>query len=224
MKDLSALELDWDHLRVFAVVARTLNLAAAAHELKTSQSTVHRRLQALETSLGTHLFLRRTTGHSLTGAGERLLTYAEQFDETVQALGRDVGDQNVQVTGQVRISTTHVGGDYILLPALPAFCARYPDITLEIEALPQAVDLLRAEANLALRFARPQSGDLVIRKLALMPCSLFASNRLIERYDLIETVENYKKSPYIGWAAGFTEIFLSVWLLKAYPHRRPAMR
>jgi DNA-binding transcriptional LysR family regulator len=98
--------LDWDDLRYFLALARHGTLSAAAHALSVSQPTMGRRLDALETRMGTKLFLRTPAGHALTAAGSEILRRVENLEREVVgiervAVGRDAGER-----GLVRVTTT----------------------------------------------------------------------------------------------------------------------
>src|SRR5262245_49873838 len=100
--------MDWNDVRYFLAVARAGSLAGAARALKVEHSTVGRRLSALEEALGTRLFLRGSTGFSLTPAGAEMLPLAEEVERAVEALARKTGGEDGRIEGTVRLTTSEV--------------------------------------------------------------------------------------------------------------------
>src|SRR5438105_7868259 len=131
---------DWEDFRHFAALARTLNLGDAAEVLRTSQVTVMRRVKSLEAALDVALFVRRRDGHRLTPAGTKLFELGREAEQVFGGVPAAVGSPNAKDQGDVRIATTEVGANWMLLPQVAGFRTRYPDITLEIDASPRALD------------------------------------------------------------------------------------
>ncbi len=98
-------QFDWNLVRSFLAISRSGSMTAAAKRLKIDYSTLSRRIAALEASLGSQLFDRRTSGSSLTEAGERLLEMAEQMDQLATSAAQSIGDSKLQANGAVRIRT-----------------------------------------------------------------------------------------------------------------------
>ena len=212
---------DWEDFRHFTALARTLNLGAAAARLRTSQVTVMRRVKALERSLGTTLFVRRRDGHRLSPAGTRLFALAQDAEQVLGDVGRAVGDDDASPLGHVRIATTEVGANWILLPRLAQFRAQHPDIRLEIDASPQALDLLQDTETIALRFRRPEAGSYVVKRVGSLPHALYATKHLLKASAKSPASNVLQDLPYIGWAGPFAEIGLARWLRKICDGRLP---
>lgn len=166
--------LDWDDLRVFLELARAGSLSAAARSLRLSHATVGRRLAALEATLGRSLMERRPEGYVLTAEGESVRTLAEAIDERAQAIRRREGDA-AGLTGTVRLTMTQALADIFLIPRLGRLRADNPGLDLEIIVDNRTLSLARREADLAIRLARPQRGDLVARRLATLGYGLYAA-------------------------------------------------
>lgn len=166
--------LDWDDLRVFLELARAGSLSAAARSLRLSHATVGRRLAALEATLGRSLMERRPDGYVLTEDGESVRTLAEAMDERAQAIRRREGDA-AGLTGTVRLTMTQALADIFLIPRLGPLRAANPALDLEIVVDNRTLSLARREADLAVRLARPQRGDLVGRRLATLGYGLYAA-------------------------------------------------
>ncbi|ALG70693.1 transcriptional regulator [Azospirillum thiophilum] len=174
--------LDWDDLRVFLELARTGSLSAAARSLRLSHATVGRRLAALEEALGQTLVERRPDGYVLTGEGESVRALAEAMDERAQAIRRREGSGEgggegggAGLTGTVRLTMTQALADRFVIPRLGPLRAAHPGLDLEVIADNRTLSLARREADLAIRLARPQRGDLVGRRLATLGYGLYAA-------------------------------------------------
>ncbi|CAO3351525.1 LysR family transcriptional regulator [Azospirillum palustre] len=166
--------LDWDDLRVFLELARVGSLSAAARSLRLSHATVGRRLATLEATLGRSLMERRPDGYVLTEDGEAVRALAEAMDERAQAIRRREGDA-AGLTGTVRLTMTQALADIFLIPRLGPLRAANPALDLEIIVDNRTLSLARREADLAVRLARPQRGDLVGRRLATLGYGLYAA-------------------------------------------------
>src|SRR6188472_2938677 len=121
--------LDWNDLRYFLAVARDGSTLAAGRALRVSQTTVARRIAALEEALGFPLFEKRQAGYALTPAGQDLLKRAEGV-ETAAAQSRDV-------TGIVKITTEEVYAITILAPLLRELHETHAEIVIELDTSQQ---------------------------------------------------------------------------------------
>jgi DNA-binding transcriptional LysR family regulator len=156
--------MNWDDLRFVLALARAGTLAGAARRLGVNQTTVARRLAALETVLGARLFERIDGTLRPTEAGVAAIAHAADVEEDVKALEDRVGNENSAPAGQVRLTAVPVLINRLIIPALPRFCATYPRIRLDLIALSRNVSLARREADIALRLARPEQGGSTLTK------------------------------------------------------------
>lgn len=157
-------EHDWDDLKYLLALHRTGRLSAAALKTGANETTVSRRIKRLEAALGGELVRRDSGGRfELTGLGETLLPLAEET-ERAQTTIREVADRDRGVTaGTVRITSVPIIVNRILLPHLAGFRRAHPEITIDLVPEARRLDLGRQEADLALRFARPENGGHAIR-------------------------------------------------------------
>ncbi|MCY1080195.1 LysR family transcriptional regulator [Archangium lansingense] len=165
----------WDDARFFLEIHRAGSLSAAGRRLRVNQSTVGRRLAALESVLRVRLFDRTPGGYLLTPAGETLLPRAERMEEEALAAARDVAGGEARLAGTVRLTAPEAFGSRFLTSRLAGFHQRYPDITLELVADNRTFSLSRREADVALRLARPVQPLLVTRQVAEVGTTLYAS-------------------------------------------------
>ncbi|RIX27231.1 LysR family transcriptional regulator [Sphingomonas edaphi] len=143
--------LDWNDLRYFLAVADHGSTLRAGRELRTSQTTVARRIAALEAATGFPLFDRRQAGYALTPVGESLLERARavagaaaRFEEAAAASARETG-------GIVRLTTEDIFADALLSPMLVDLYERHPEIRIELDSSRSLRDLGAGEADIALR-------------------------------------------------------------------------
>jgi DNA-binding transcriptional LysR family regulator len=172
----------WDDLRHFLAVYREGNLSAAARALKVDQTTVGRRLAALEADLGARLFERTADGFTPSEAGRAVLDEALRMEEAAQAALQRVWRTDARVRGSVRLTTPEALGSRFVAPRLPALLERYPELELELLTDSRLLDLGRGEADLALRMVPPAKGHLVGRKLGTVANGLYASARYLEAH------------------------------------------
>ena len=191
--------LDWDDLRVFLAVARAESLSAAGKILKRDPATVGRRIAGLENLVGVPLFTKSPQGYALTEAGTRLMSHAEQVEQSV-ALGLDdlVGDTG-GLSGQVRIGATDGCASYILPQVCAAISREHPDLELQIVALPRVINLSKREADLAITVSPAQAGRVKIEKITDYYLHLAASKDYLARHGPIRDLSDLKKHAFVGY-------------------------
>ncbi|MDX9998392.1 MAG: LysR family transcriptional regulator [Phenylobacterium sp.] len=157
--------MDWEDLRYFLAVAKARTATGAARELKASPSTVIKRVSDLERSLGQLLFDRSREGYALTAFGQAILQRALPLEAAAHDIARFAEGAPTAPSGLVRVSTTESLASGWLAPRLAAFHRQHPAIQIEIFAGAEVVSLGRREADVALRLARPEGGDLRARRV-----------------------------------------------------------
>lgn len=179
---------DWHDLRFFLAVHREGSLTKAGQRLKVDPTTVGRRIGALEAELGP-LFVRRRTGWSLTPTGSRILPAAERVEEAALDVHRVSDEAQLEPEGRVRLTTLDVLATQIVAPRLPALYGRHPRLRVDVICTPVQLDLVRGEADLALRAVRPVEDSLVARRVALATERLYASRSFLASAGVAADVE-----------------------------------
>src|SRR5215217_8253824 len=133
--------LDWNDLRYFLAVASGGSTLAAGRSLRVSQTTVARRISALESALGVSLFEKRQAGYALTPAGEDLLERAEQVEQAANAFSDAAAAQSRDVSGTVKITTEEVYAITILAPLLRELHDLHPGIVIDLDTSQAIRDL-----------------------------------------------------------------------------------
>jgi DNA-binding transcriptional LysR family regulator len=167
--------IDWDDCRVFLAVARAGTLSAAARRLGVDQSTVGRRLSALEEATSARLFDRTPEGFLLTASGEAMLQDAEGIEASVDRIERRLMGQDARPEGVVRLATSDSLAAWFLIPRLPAFHARQPKVEIELVTGTPAVDLARREADISLRLSKPAQPNLIARCVGSAEWAVYGS-------------------------------------------------
>jgi len=179
---LSSRDLEWDDVRCFLAVNRTGTLAAAARKLRINYTTVGRRIAALQRALGARLFDRTPDGLVLTDAGEAVRTAGDQMEEAALLFEQRALGADRTLSGLVRVATTEAIGQVVFLPALRALHEKHPHIRVELLTGSLQVDIARREADLAVRYIRPEGGNLVTRRIARVGTAAYASRGYLRRH------------------------------------------
>lgn len=166
---------EWGDVRVFLAVRARGSFTAAAKELAMDQTTVGRRVAALETALGARLFRRGRAGLTLTPAGEEMLVAARGMEESALAVDRAARGHDGSPTGAVRVTTVETFASRFLAPRLVELRRRHPGLLVELVSSTHSFDLARREADLAVRLAKPQHPGLAARRIGTMAYALYAS-------------------------------------------------
>ena len=177
-------QLDWSDLRHALAVGELGSVAAAARRLGVNATTVQRRLDALEASLGARLFDRTRGGYTPTEAGTAVLERARHMADQADEIERRVLGQDRELTGVLRLSTAFVVMEHLLPAPLAAFAGAYPGIEVEVVENAVLIDLARREssapglaqlhADAALRLSANVADHLVGRQLGLTHCRVYA--------------------------------------------------
>lgn len=184
---------DWDDVRFFLAVAKTGSFSAAATQLNTKQTTVGRRIQALERRLGAKLFDRHRHGMEVTPAARGVLVQAESMLSNATAIERHLAGLDREMSGVVRIAATEGIASHWLVPRLDGLRHTHPDIVVQVIASDQVLDLATRQADLAIRFFRPSSNQLVAARVGQFNMSVFAAPSYVEQYGLPQTLEELRE-------------------------------
>ncbi len=195
----AAIKMNWDDMRFFLVLCRSRSFLAAASALKVTHSTVSRRLSALEASLQTQLFFRTERGCRPTGAGEKLLPYAEQLEATIHLLEEDVYGKNAQLSGSVRIGAPDGFGNCFLAPRLGKFQRIHSALEIELVAVPLYYSLAKREVDILITIRKPKGGHVIARKLPSYKWGLFATKNYLKEHDEIQRLEDLRSHRVIGY-------------------------
>jgi len=174
---------EWDHYRTFLAVIRTGSLSAAARSLGLTQPTAGRHIEALEAALGGGaLFTRSPGGLMPTEAALALSPHAEAMALAAEALIRTASGEADAVRGSIRITASEVIGAEVLPAILTDFREDHPDVSIELVLSNTPDDLLRREADIAVRMVRPTQDALLARRIGSLRLGVFAHRRYIQKH------------------------------------------
>lgn len=174
--------MNWDDIRIFLAIWRAGSLRGAALTLGVDQTTVGRRLSALEARLGAKLFLRTHAGFVLTQSGEVAREVAEPMEQLAVSFARRTQGDDARVAGEVRVTTTDALAVDFVIPAIDTLRARYPDVRVILTTTTRVLDLTRREADIAIRTVRPTHAGLIVRKLGEWDVGLYATRTYLDAH------------------------------------------
>lgn len=192
---------DWADIRLFLAILDRGSLVAAAEHLELTQPTVGRRLAAMEERFGTPLFVRAGRRMQLTDSGDAILDSARRMEREMLAIARSLEVQSTALCGEVTISATEGTGTEWLTPVLLDFHVRFPEIVLKVQIENRAVDLIRREADIALRLGKPTQPDLIARRLVTVGFGLYASEGYLRRAPPLNSLEDLQAHQLVGLQA-----------------------
>ncbi len=172
---------DWGLVRSFLTALDKGSLLGAAKVLKTSQPTIGRHIAELEAQLGVVLFERTGRGLLPTDMALRLAESARAMEEGALQLARSVSGSDVGISGTVRITASQP----VAFGLLPAVLARMrlvlPDVQVELVASNQVSNLLRREADIALRMVQPAQASLLVKRIGKVTLGAYAHRDYLRR-------------------------------------------
>ncbi|PWE29913.1 LysR family transcriptional regulator [Maritimibacter sp. 55A14] len=172
---------DWDNLRSVLHLVREGSLAGAARVLGVSYTTVARRVEAAEVSLGTRLFNRLPGGYAPTAAGREAARHAETMEAAQFALRRNLGGRERELVGPFTVTAPELLIATHLCHVIEAFIAEHPQIELTVRAAGEVLDLNRREADLAIRVSNDPGDALVGQRLTRQQTASFAAPGIAAR-------------------------------------------
>jgi DNA-binding transcriptional LysR family regulator len=179
--------LPWDLVAAFLAVMRAGSLSGASRALGVAQPTVRRQIEKLEEVLGVALFTRSQTGLVPTDTATATLPYAESMAGVAEALVRSVSAPGGSERGTVRVACSEVVGAEVL-PAIFAQLRRTrPELQIELSVSNANEDLLRREADVAVRMAQPTQSALVAKRVGTVKLGAFASEAYLAHHEVPRT-------------------------------------
>jgi DNA-binding transcriptional LysR family regulator len=186
------LTFDWNRARAVVATAQEGSLSAAARALRLTQPTVGRQVAALEEELGVSLFTRAGKRMELTEAGLSLIDHFRTMADAAHRAALAASGQSQDIAGLVTITAAHLYASELLPPILARIRAEAPALRIQVIATNAIRDLMRREADIAIRHTRPDQPDLTARLVAEHDAALFATPDLLARGPL-DTL------PFIGF-------------------------
>lgn len=191
--------IGWELYRTFLGVLKAGSLSGAARALGITQPTAGRHIAALEQALGVALFTRSQLGLMPTDAALALRGHAEAMESTAASLERVASGQGDGVRGAVRISASEVIGVEVLPPILARLRQQHPQLQIELMLSNRVQDLLKREADIAVRMVAPKQEQLVARRIGQIELGLHARKDYLARQGTPQTMAELTGHAVIGY-------------------------
>jgi len=172
---------DWNQMRALLTTVEAGSLSAAAKRLGLTQPTLGRQVAALEESLGLAIFERVGRNLVLTEAGQRLVADLREMGAAAERVALSAAAQSQSVEGVVRITTADIYAGHVLPPLLDKIRREAPAISVQVLATGSISDLLRREADIAIRHVRPDQDGLIARRCRDTAARIYGTPDLIAR-------------------------------------------
>ncbi len=192
-------EPDWETYRSFLAVMTEGSLSAAARKLALTQPTIGRHIDQLEDALGVSLFTRSQTGLMPTQSARELLPHAQAMASAADALVRASSGAEAEERGTVRLTASVMIGGEVLPSILTAFREKHPGIAIELVLSDVTADLLRRDADIAVRMVQPKQEALVAKKIGRIALGLFATHGYLERHGTPRKIDDVSQHSLIGF-------------------------
>lgn len=189
---------DWNQVRAFLVAAEEGSLSAAARALDYTQPTLSRQVTGLEQALGVTLFQRGHRKLQLTDAGLELLEHVRAMAEAANRVSFVASGQSQAIEGRVCISATEMLATYYLPPILRKLREQAPGIVVEVVASDRISDLIRREADIAIRHVQPTQPDLIARRVGTLHGRIYAARRLLDEVGTPQSFEDLTDQDFVG--------------------------
>ena len=220
--------MDWDKLKSFHAAAEMGSLTAAAEWLGISQSAASRQIAALEESLGVSLFQRHARGLVMTDAGHTLHRSTSEMSTAAKTAGSALQDQQEVAQGDLIVTAPVAFGSTWLVPRMAKFLEANPELNIDLRLDDREYDLLKLEAECAIRLWAADKADLIQRKLTTVGMSLYASPEYIEKHGMPQTAEDLDQHTIISYGDDRTQMQEVNWAQRIgrddKPPRSPQLR
>lgn len=207
---------DWNDLKFFLAVARHGSTIAAGKALRTSQSTVQRRLRELEAKIGRELAARQSSGYRLTPFGEKLLPLAERVEAAIEDFEQCITGEVREEAGIIRMTCPEPIIPR-LLPIIEQFHTRHPRLRVEFVTSDRYLDLTSGEADVALRSGDTED-ELIGRKIADSIWAVYASHTYIEQQGRPESLDDLNRHRIVSLDETMSRHRLVAWLNSVAPN------
>ncbi|MEH6453584.1 MAG: LysR substrate-binding domain-containing protein [Psychromonas sp.] len=195
-------------LQYFNAVVEAKSISEASRVFDVQPSSISRQLAVLENDLGVRLINRNSRNVSLTEAGNRFYSYSKQIISELDEAKRVVNDLQQIPKGMLNISATVGFGEAVIIPLIPKFKAKYPEISLRVELTERVVDLIEENVDVAIRSGILSDSSMIAKKLSTNDFILCASPTYLKENGTPLTQEELAnhlciKYGYAGWGDWF---------------------
>ncbi|MDH5444250.1 MAG: LysR family transcriptional regulator [Gammaproteobacteria bacterium] len=176
----TAMNMDWDDLRIVLAICRECSLTGAARVLGTSHSTVFRQINKIEKKFATRFFNRLPHGYEMTEAGELVLHKAGSIEDEILELRRELQGKDLRLQGNIRLTAPEGVSHYILMPHIASFYEEHPDVTIELKPSSVIFEMGRSEVDLAIRMTDTPPQNCIAKKICDFKMGLYACDAYLQ--------------------------------------------
>ncbi|WFU69019.1 MULTISPECIES: LysR family transcriptional regulator [unclassified Bradyrhizobium] len=187
-----ALDASWDDLKLFLACAKYKSFRNAAEELGLTSTTLMRRIDRLEESIGCKLFLRDQSGLTLSDEGTAMIADVAHMERHAFNVFRRASRSSNDTAGTVRVAVTEGPGNFWILPRLIDFQKTYHKITVDLRCAMEQADVARLESDIAIQLEPPTNPDLIVTKLGRLHIYPFVSREYENLYGVPATLADLK--------------------------------
>jgi DNA-binding transcriptional LysR family regulator len=182
------LDASWDDLKLFLACAKYKSFRNAAEELGLTSTTLMRRIDRLEESIGCKLFLRDQSGLTLSDEGAAMIADVSLMERHAFNVFRRAARASNDTAGTVRVAVTEGPGNFWILPRLIDFQKTYRKITVDLRCAMEQADVARLESDIAIQLEPPTNPELIVAKLGRLHIYPFVSRDYLNLYGVPATL------------------------------------
>ncbi|WP_457647542.1 LysR family transcriptional regulator [Profundibacter sp.] len=190
--------LDWNHVRAFLATAEHGSLSAAARKLGQTQPTLSRQVAALESRLGILLFERVGRRLQMTKGGRELLAQTRIMGDAADRLALAALGQSQSISGEISITASDVFSAFLLPPVLHRLRGLAPHLKIDVVADNDIRDILKREADIAIRHSRPTQPDLIARLVRQATAHFYASSGYLKLHGRPKTLADMSEHDFVS--------------------------
>ncbi|WP_299138743.1 LysR family transcriptional regulator [uncultured Tateyamaria sp.] len=189
---------DWNHMRAFLATVDAGSLSAAARQLGLTQPTVGRQITALEQELKLALFERTGRALQLTDAGADLLAQARSMSDAAARISLMAQGRTQALDGTIRVTASDMMSAYVLPATLMQLRSVAPRLRVDVIAANDIRDILKREADIAIRHVRPTDPDLIARRISDASAHLYASKSYVATHGMPQAIADLSDHDFIS--------------------------
>ncbi len=206
---------EWSDLRIFLAVAREGSTLGAARRLNLNQTTISRRVEALEHGLGVTLFSRTTRGFALTPQGQALMSRAAAVETAALDVETEATRLARDLSGVIRVTAPEAIMTHLVSPIMLAYRNLYPEVRFENLSAEHLVDLERGEADVAFRTSSgPLAGDtLIAQRLPDVMWAIYCSQAYAQARGMPSRMEDLRQHNIVAYGGPVGALHFSIWFM-----------
>ncbi len=190
---------DWNLLHGFLATAETGSFSAGARQLGLTQPTLSRQVAALESQLGLLLFERHGKRLTITDAGRELLEHTREMGNAAERVALAASGQRSDLSGHIRITASDIFSAHLMPSVLLSIRKVAPLLSVEVVATNDITNLMKREADIAVRNLRPDQPELVARLVREATGQFYATKEMLDRVGRPQTIDDLAKLDWVAF-------------------------